>query len=293
MIHLAGGPDPASLDRDSLRFLHDLRLSDETISHFELATTYHRPSGTSSPSRIHIPLHGTGGTDAGSASRAIHLSTTCNVCGEKIYASEMAARRARHCLTRDGVKGGKDPGECPRCGAPKKKASVSWLVGHYPKYMTDGGEDRYGKVLYNFHRAWHALDPGIGWDADDLGRMLIICEGFTDTWAVHEAGYGAVVSWTSARPTDRQLDDAAQLANHERDHGDVEALTWPILVLADSDEAGRLNAERAGRELRLRSNGPVVVAAPGDDVKDAAGHLRRYGARKLAQFIRDARVAEA
>lgn len=293
MIHPACGPDPAPLDRDSLRFLHDLRLSDETIAHFDLATTFHRPSGTSSPSRIHIPMHGTGGTPAGSISRAIHQSTTCAACGEEISASEMAARRARHRTTGREVKGSKTWQECPRCGAPKKKAGVSWLASHYPKYMTDGGEDRRGKVLYNFHRAWAALEPATHWDADELGRMLIACESITDAWAVHEAGYAAVVSWAAARPTDRQLDDAAALANHERDHGDGSAPTWPIMVLADADEAGWVNATRAGKELRLRSNGPVMVVSPGDEGGDAAGYLRRHGARALSRLIRDARITSA
>jgi hypothetical protein len=118
--------------------------------------------------------------------------------------------------------------------------------------------------------------------------------GFTDAWAVHEAGYHAVVAWASAHASEKQLDLVAKLSIWTEASDPGRPVHRPVMVLGDSDPVGDVNAARAVRGLQARHVTTVcAVTEYGGGIADPAAALRRVGARQFGETLLKARIAAA
>jgi DNA primase len=106
-----------------------------------------------------------------------------------------------------------------------------------PKYRFPAGFKK-SQVLFNLHRA---CATGV--------RTVIVVEGFFDTFAVHQAGYPAVVALMGSTLSARQ----AELLMHAFDR---------VLLMLDGDEAGRQGTAMITRTLAPRM--PVSVITLGE-----------------------------
>jgi DNA primase len=106
-----------------------------------------------------------------------------------------------------------------------------------PKYRFPKGF-RKSLVLFNLHRA-------LATEARDV----IVVEGFFDAFAVHQAGYPAVVALMGSTLSPYQADLL-------RTHFDR------VLLMLDGDEAGRLGVATIIRTLTSRMGLPLIVITP-------------------------------
>jgi DNA primase len=198
----------------------------------------------------------------------LHEQARCKACGELVTAKEVAAVGAGDGRWQD----------CPHCGATGKKARISWLLGQYPKYQNANGFETHRRI-YNAPAAADAL--AAPWNADELGPILILAQGFTDAWALHEAGYGAVITAFGSAPNLRQLGMIERLAART---------SCLVMVTADDTEGGRDLARRTVAGLQAQGLIAFSLTDYEEGAKNAAEFLRRYGARALARLIRDERL---
>jgi hypothetical protein len=253
-------------------FVHSLRLSDDTVEHFDLgvATT---PGGTTA--RLAIPLHDDSGAELGLTTRAVHSSAPCHACGREVTAKEVCRRWA---LRQE------DWDHCPYCRAPKRKARVAWLKSQEPKYMFSSRID-HSTFLYNAHRARAALAGG------GPGHCLMLCEGYADAWAFHEAGF-PVVAYMGASPSQAHLRILRDLARWDASRPGDEVFC-PVGVATDDDAAGCAVRDRVLGAARAWGLFPFALTSYGPGAKDAAECLSRHGALYLARAVEEARVAGA
>lgn len=106
-----------------------------------------------------------------------------------------------------------------------------------PKYRFPAGFKK-SQVLFNLHRA-----------CATGARTVIVVEGFFDTFAVHQAGYPAVVALMGSTLSAHQ----AELVSHAFDR---------VLLMLDGDEAGRQGTAMITRALATRT--PVSVITLGE-----------------------------
>lgn len=125
-------------------------------------------------------------------------------------------------------------------GALIAYAGRAIVDGHEPKYRLPTGF-RKSLVLFNLHRV---LKTG--------ARTVIVVEGFFDTFAVHQAGYRAVVALMGSTLSTHQ----AELLVRSFDR---------VLLMLDGDEAGRQAVPVITRVLAARM--PVAVVALADGVQ--------------------------
>jgi len=109
-----------------------------------------------------------------------------------------------------------------------------------PKYRFPAGFKK-SQVLFNLHRA-----------CATGARTVIVVEGFFDTFAVHQAGYRAVVALMGSTLSTHQ----AELLVRSFDR---------VLLMLDGDEAGRQAVPVITRVLAARM--PVAVVALADGVQ--------------------------
>lgn len=106
------------------------------------------------------------------------------------------------------------------------------IDGHEPKYRFPAGF-RKSLALFNLHRATVAT-----------AHTVIVVEGFFDTFAVHQAGFPAVVALMGSTMSLRQADLLARYFDR-------------IMLMLDGDDAGRLGAATIAEALVNRM--PVTV----------------------------------
>lgn len=137
-----------------------------------------------------------------------------------------------------------------------------------PKYLNTSDNDIYHKGLHlygaDLARA-HAARAG----------QVILCEGYTDTIALHQAGMRASVGLMGTALTGEQVGELARMAQ-------------TVLLALDADTAGqeamlRASALAARRKLELR----VVALPPGTDPAE----LVQRGGSEAVQAAVDASVA--
>lgn len=265
---------PAAESPDALRFLHRLRLSDATIEHFELGAIAAEEGTTP---RLHIPLRAASGAPDGHYTRALHDSASCGACGETVSAAQVADRRRL---------GEADWAKCPFCAAPKKKAKVSWLLTQHPKYLQFGG---LMSEMYHAHGAAQALGDTDARRRAQRAPTVVLCDGFTDTWAIYEAGQRTVMAWRRTGPSPAQIREVEQIARWHEVSRPGEIVHHPIVIAADSDAAGRAAAAKTRDALRALGVAAVrVVSDYGPDARCPSEVLARQGAVALAEMIASA-----
>jgi DNA primase len=135
--------------------------------------------------------------------------------------------------------------------------------GQRPKYLNTADNDLYhkGLHLYGAHLARaHATRAG----------QVILCEGYTDTIALHQAGMRNAVGVMGTALTSEQVAELARMAS-------------TVLLALDADSAGQEAVLRAytlasKRKLKVR----VVELAPGTDPAEL---VRRQGAAAMEALI--------
>jgi DNA primase len=138
-----------------------------------------------------------------------------------------------------------------------------------PKYLNTSDNDIYhkGRHLYGVHLARvHATKAG----------EVLLCEGYTDAIALHQAGMRNAVGLMGTALTDEQVGELGRLAQ-------------TVLLALDSDSAGqeamlRASTLAAKRKLELR-----VVALPAG--ADPAELLQREGGREAMERAVEQSVA--
>jgi DNA primase len=132
-----------------------------------------------------------------------------------------------------------------------------------PKYLNTSDNDIYhkGRQLYGAHLARsHATRAG----------EVLVCEGYTDTIALHQAGMRNAVGLMGTALTAEQVGELARMANR-------------VLLALDADSSGQEAMLRAfalanKRKLELR----VVPLPPGTD---PAEMIQRHGAAEMQRAI--------
>jgi DNA primase len=132
----------------------------------------------------------------------------------------------------------------------------SWEGAHRPKYLNTSDNDLYHKGLHlygaDLARA-HATRAG----------EVVLCEGYTDVIALHQAGLRNAVGLMGTALTDEQVGELARMAS-------------TVLLALDADSAGQeamLRASRlaAKRKLELRVVGLPAGADPAEVVQREGG----------------------
>ena len=132
-----------------------------------------------------------------------------------------------------------------------------------PKYLNTSDNDLYhkGRQLYGAHLARpHATRAG----------EVLVCEGYTDTIALHQAGMRNAVGLMGTALTAEQVGELARMANR-------------VLLALDADSSGQEAMLRAfalanKRKLELR----VVPLPPG---ADPAEMIQRHGGAEMERAI--------
>jgi DNA primase len=143
--------------------------------------------------------------------------------------------------------------------------------GQKPKYLNTSDNDVYhkGRHLYGADLARaHAAKAG----------EVIVCEGYTDVIALHQAGLKNAVGLMGTALTDEQVGELGRLAQ-------------TVLLALDADSAGReamLKASRlaARRKLELRVVELPAGADPAELVQRGGAQAMREAVGRSAPFVR-------
>jgi DNA primase len=132
-----------------------------------------------------------------------------------------------------------------------------------PKYLNTSDNELYhkGRHLYGAHLArLHAARAG----------QVILCEGYTDTIALHQAGMRNAVGLMGTALTDEQLGELARMAQ-------------TVLLALDADSSGQEAMLRASRLAAKRKLELRVVALPAGS--DPAELIHREGAEAVRAAV--------
>jgi DNA primase len=141
------------------------------------------------------------------------------------------------------------------------------LEGEGPKYVNSPEGDLYhkGRFLYAHHLA-----------REEAARKgyVILCEGYMDVIALHQAGFRNAVALMGTALTDRQVRTLGRLAKR-------------VLLALDGDTAGQQAALRAAAVAREAALSLEVVRLPEEGGKglDPAEVIERWGAEAFAQAL--------
>jgi DNA primase len=138
--------------------------------------------------------------------------------------------------------------------------------GQRPKYLNTSDNDVY-------HKGRHLYGADLARAAATKAGEVILCEGYTDVIALHQAGFKNTVGLMGTALTDEQVGELGRLAQ-------------TVLLALDADSAGQeamLKASRlaARRKLELR-----VVELPAG--ADPAELVQQSGAEAIASVVRRA-----
>lgn len=177
---------------------------------------------------------------------------------------------------------------CPECGASANKARISWIVGQHPKYFVPKGQDR-RDTLYHLPSVELLAETG----------HLLICEGYTEVWALYEAGYSTACAYNSARLSSLQIEHIKQLLEAA---SKLRGSAVKVTLVPSYDQTGRM---QLGNHLIELANWPELMVArwaPANDhtgAQDAQGEvpsdvsrvLRYWGTPAARAAIDDAWTA--
>jgi DNA primase len=135
------------------------------------------------------------------------------------------------------------------------------LEGDGPKYINSGENPIYhkGKTLYALHHAINSIRQT---------RTALICEGYMDCLALHQAGLTNAVAPLGTAFTEEQ----ARLLR-----------SWAerLVFFFDTDKAGQAAAEKAILLCLKTGLGASVIVPDSGNLKDPADILKEYGAETL------------
>lgn len=134
-----------------------------------------------------------------------------------------------------------------------------------PKYLNTSDNEVYhkGMHLYGTHLARpHAARQG----------SVILCEGYTDVIALHQAGMPAVVGLMGTALTENQVAELSRMAQ-------------VVLLALDADTAGQEAMIKAARLASARRLELRVVQMPGE--MDPAELIQREGAEAMQKAVQD------
>jgi len=135
-----------------------------------------------------------------------------------------------------------------------------------PKYLNTADNAIYhkGSHLFGAHLARaHAARAG----------EVILCEGYTDTVALHQAGMRNAVGLMGTALTDEQVAELARMAH-------------TVLLALDADSAGQEAMLRSARVAAKRRLELRVVELP--EGTDPAELIRRHGSEAMARAVEEA-----
>jgi DNA primase len=133
-----------------------------------------------------------------------------------------------------------------------------------PKYLNTSDNDLY-------HKGLHLYGADIARAQAARAGQVILCEGYTDTIALHQAGMGSAVGLMGTALTGEQVGELARMAQ-------------TVMLALDADSAGqeamlRASTLAAKRKLELR-----VVPLPSGS--DPAELIEREGAEAMAAAVK-------
>ncbi len=148
-------------------------------------------------------------------------------------------------------------------------------AGGPPKYLNTSDNDIYhkGRHLY----AAHLARPHAARAAQGAGEV-IVCEGYTDTIALHQAGLRNAVGLMGTAMTDEQVGELARMAQ-------------TVLLALDADSAGQEAMLRAfslanKRKLKLRVVPLPSGSDPAELVQSDGPHAMEAAIRASLPFVR-------
>jgi DNA primase len=140
-----------------------------------------------------------------------------------------------------------------------------------PKYLNTSDNDVY-------HKGRHLYGADVARAQATKAGEVILCEGYTDVIAMHQAGFANVVGLMGTALTEEQVGELARLAQ-------------TVLLALDADSAGQeamLKAYRlaARRKLELRVVELPVGADPAELVKEGGSGAIKEAISRSVPFVR-------
>lgn len=140
-----------------------------------------------------------------------------------------------------------------------------------PKYLNTSDNDVY-------HKGRHLYGADLARAAATKAGVVIVCEGYTDVIALHQAGFKNVVGLMGTALTDEQVGELGRLAQ-------------TVLLALDADSAGQeamLKAARlaARRKLELRVVELPAGADPAELVQQGGAEAIDEAVGRAAPFVR-------
>ncbi len=146
------------------------------------------------------------------------------------------------------------------------------VLGFGARAMSDGQRPKYLNTSDNdvYHKGLHLYGADLARSHATKAGEVILCEGYTDTIALHQAGMRNAVGLMGTALTDDQVRELARMAQ-------------TVLLALDADSAGqeamlRASSLAAKRKLELR-----VVSLPAGT--DPAELIQRDGAEAMADAV--------
>lgn len=140
------------------------------------------------------------------------------------------------------------------------------LDGSLPKYLNSADTP-----VFNKRRNLFALN----YAKNVCAEQIILCEGYMDVIALHEAGFENSVATLGTAITQ---DQARLLAKH----------TGRVIISYDSDDAGQRAADKAFRLLGEVGLDAKILRV--EDAKDPDEYIRKFGAVKFDELLGKSRT---
>jgi hypothetical protein len=272
-----GGSRVSVASNEVTTYLAGRGFDDHTTEHFALTFD----DGAPPSGRLIIPILDKIGVPITVARRALYDQHPCQVCGVEVTSREMVKRR--YLADKAKHKGEASPvGEwdtCPYCGAGNERSGLRFLDRQIPVYLY---QDEFVKdgFLYHQNGARLALQ-------EEACAGLFLVEGYSDAWAVWQAGQHAVCAYMGAILSTQQAQEATALA--------AEA-TKSIILVPDNDHTGAISIGLNIARLRACKSGVTISVVKLDDLRppciDIANVLQVHGNDKVAKVLGSAHVAD-
>lgn len=154
------------------------------------------------------------------------------------------------------------------------------VLGFGARAMRDGQRPKYLNTSDNdvYHKGRHLYGADLARASATKAGAVILCEGYTDVIALHQAGFKNTVGLMGTALTDEQVGELGRLAQ-------------TVLLALDADSAGQeamLKASRlaARRKLELRVVELPAGADPAEVVQQAGGEAIASAVEQAVPFVR-------
>ncbi len=154
------------------------------------------------------------------------------------------------------------------------------VLGFGARAMRDGQRPKYLNTSDNdvYHKGRHLYGADLGRGSATKAGEVILCEGYTDVIALHQAGFKNTVGLMGTALTDEQVGELGRLAQ-------------TVLLALDADSAGQdamLKASRlaARRKLELRVVELPAGADPAELVQQGGAEAIVAAVKQAVPFVR-------